>query len=128
MTPTLARPQYEADPGDPQRVKLAGDWTLASALTVADQLKSLPDAVNRLDATAINRIDSAGVLQLLRFADRRGLTFGPLGLNVDTEGSDTRIVINGVHLGPNGPVTGPTMPCARCASPAATPCTPKARC
>ena len=23
MTPTLARPQYEADPGDPQRVKLA---------------------------------------------------------------------------------------------------------
>ena len=40
------------------------------------------------------------------FADRRGLTFGALGLNVNTEGSGTRIVINAVHLGPSGPVTG----------------------
>jgi hypothetical protein len=41
-----------------------------------------------------------------RFAQRRGLTFGPLGLNVNVEGSDSRIVINGVHLGPSGQVTG----------------------
>jgi hypothetical protein len=41
-----------------------------------------------------------------RFADRRGLTFGALGLNVNTAGADTRIVINGVHLGPAGAVTG----------------------
>lgn len=41
-----------------------------------------------------------------RFAERRGLTFGPLGLNVNVEGADTRIVINGVHLGPSGQVTG----------------------
>lgn len=73
MTPALARPQYEADPSDPQRVRLAGDWTLASALAVADQLKGLPESVSRLDATAIGRIDSAGVLQLLRFAKRRGM-------------------------------------------------------
>ncbi|WP_447764573.1 hypothetical protein [Sphingopyxis panaciterrae] len=41
-----------------------------------------------------------------RFADRRGLTFGALGLNVNTAGLDTRIVINGVHLGSAGAVTG----------------------
>lgn len=41
-----------------------------------------------------------------RFAQRRGLTFGALGLNVNVEGSDSRIVINGVHLGPSGQVTG----------------------
>lgn len=40
------------------------------------------------------------------FVDRRGLTFGQLGLNVNTEAPDTRIVINGVHLGPSGSVTG----------------------
>ncbi|ALJ14645.1 hypothetical protein [Sphingopyxis macrogoltabida] len=40
------------------------------------------------------------------FGERRGLTFGALGLNVDTAGTDTRIVINGVHLGPSGQVTG----------------------
>lgn len=41
-----------------------------------------------------------------RYADRRGLTFGTLGLNVNVETPDTRIVINGVHLGPSGRVTG----------------------
>ncbi|BBB11030.1 beta strand repeat-containing protein [Sphingopyxis sp. FD7] len=37
--------------------------------------------------------------------ERRGLTFGAGGIDVVTEGA-SRIVINGVHLGPNGPVTG----------------------
>jgi len=41
-----------------------------------------------------------------RFAERRGLTFGTQGLNVNTAGADTRIVINGVHLGASGQVTG----------------------
>lgn len=40
-----------------------------------------------------------------RFAERRGMTFGAGGLDVLTEGP-SRIVINGVHLGPNGQVTG----------------------
>ena len=39
------------------------------------------------------------------FAQRRGLTFGAGGLDVRTEGS-SRIVVNGVQLGPNGQVTG----------------------
>ena len=40
------------------------------------------------------------------FASRRGLTFGAGGLDVLTEGSGTRIVVNGVQIGPNGQVTG----------------------
>lgn len=39
------------------------------------------------------------------FAQRRGLTFGAGGLDVLTEGP-SRIVINGVQLGPNGQITG----------------------
>ncbi len=39
------------------------------------------------------------------YAQRRGLTFGAGGLNVATEGN-ARIVLNGVHLGPDGQVTG----------------------
>lgn len=39
------------------------------------------------------------------FAQRRGLTFGAGGLDVVTEGP-SRIVVNGVQLGPNGQVTG----------------------
>jgi filamentous hemagglutinin family protein len=40
------------------------------------------------------------------FASRRGLTFGAGGLDVLTEGSASRIVINGVQLGATGQVTG----------------------
>jgi len=39
-------------------------------------------------------------------ADRRGLSFGAQGLNVDAAGADVRIVVNGVQLGGAGPVTG----------------------
>ena len=40
------------------------------------------------------------------FANRRGLTFGAGGLDVLTEGSGSRIVVNGVQVGPNGQITG----------------------
>jgi hypothetical protein len=39
------------------------------------------------------------------FGERRGLTFGAGGLVVQTQGP-SRIVINGVQIGPNGQVTG----------------------
>ena len=40
MTPTLARPHCEADAAEPRRVRLGGDWTLSSALEVAEQLRT----------------------------------------------------------------------------------------
>jgi hypothetical protein len=40
------------------------------------------------------------------FAQRRGLTFGSLGLGITTASSTTRIVANGQQLGTNGAITG----------------------
>src|SRR3546814_4488130 len=40
------------------------------------------------------------------YGQRRGLSFGAGGLDVATAGSGTRIILNGVPLGPNGQVTG----------------------
>src|SRR5690606_11695250 len=40
------------------------------------------------------------------YGERRGLTFGAGGLNVNPVTAETRLVINGVHLGPQGQVTG----------------------
>ena len=72
MTPTEALPRFEADATDSSRIRLAGQWTLATALQVAERLGEIPENATEVDATGITRIDSAGVLQLLRFAKRRG--------------------------------------------------------
>ncbi len=40
------------------------------------------------------------------FSERRGMTFGAGGLNVNTVGSRARVVINGVNLGAQGQITG----------------------
>ena len=73
MTPADARPRFIADDADPSRIRLLGQWTLASALEVAERLRELPKGVQAIDATGIARIDSAGVLQLLRHANRNGI-------------------------------------------------------
>ncbi len=73
MTPTDARPRFETDDADPSKVRLAGQWTLATALQVAERLREMPAAARRIDATGISRIDSAGVLQLLRHAARHDI-------------------------------------------------------
>ena len=78
MTPTDARPRFETDEADPSRVRLAGQWTLATALQVAERLREMPAAARVVDATGISRIDSAGVLQLLRHAARNELTMEDL--------------------------------------------------
>jgi phospholipid/cholesterol/gamma-HCH transport system permease protein len=68
-------PSLERDAQDPARLRLAGHWTLAYANEVGERLRDAPDGTVVLDATGAERLDSAGVLQLLRFADRRGLDF-----------------------------------------------------
>jgi len=73
MNASPAPPRCLPDDADPARIRLEGDWTLDSALTVAEVLRDLPGTVAHIDATGIGRIDSAGVLQLLRFAKRQGM-------------------------------------------------------
>jgi len=77
MTPTAPQPpRIEPDDRQPGRLRLSGQWTLEHAGTLTDGLKSAPREATGVDASGVERLDSLGVLQLLRFADARGLDFG----------------------------------------------------
>lgn len=67
-------PSIDTDPQDGGRLRLHGHWTLAHALAIADTLRK-DSRAHSIDATAIGRLDSAGVLQLLRYARRNQLDF-----------------------------------------------------
>ena len=60
MTQTDALPRLVTDDADPARVRLAGQWTIANALQVAERLREIPAGARAIDATSIARIDSAG--------------------------------------------------------------------
>ena len=66
-------PAIEPDTQEPGRLRLQGQWTLAHANDIGLCLRDAPGTIAALDATAVERLDSAGVLQLLRFLRRRGL-------------------------------------------------------
>src|SRR5688500_2436949 len=68
-------PDYTADDRDPARLVLRGRWTLRYATTIGERLRAAPSGITAVDASAVDRLDSAGVLQLLRFARRNGLEF-----------------------------------------------------
>ncbi|HZV39225.1 MAG TPA: ABC transporter permease [Pseudoxanthomonas sp.] len=72
-SPIPSPPQWRTDPDDPARALLLGDWSLATAMSLGERLRQIPDGARVVDASGIDRIDSAGVLQLLRFAKRREL-------------------------------------------------------
>ena len=65
------------------RLRLAGSWTLAHAADMGLRLREAPDTFDSVDASAIDRLDSAGVLQLLRFARRRGIDFAAFQFRED---------------------------------------------
>ena len=73
--PDSPRPSAEPDPQDASTLRLHGRWTLEHALAIGQALRGAPDSVGRIDATAVDRLDSVGVLQLLRYADRRQLDY-----------------------------------------------------
>lgn len=69
-------PTADTDPADPTVLRLAGGWTLDHARLIGSVLREAPDSVDAIDASAVDRLDSVGVLQLLRFAERRQLDYG----------------------------------------------------
>ncbi len=71
--PSPAIPGIEVAADDAARVRLSGEWTLAHADAISEALRTVPEAVRQLDASAVTRLDSLGVLQLLRYVARRGL-------------------------------------------------------
>ncbi len=84
MTPPLCTvPSIQIDPHDAASVRLSGEWTLQHAQAVGDALRGVPEHVHRFDASAITRLDSLGVLQLLRHVARRGLNDDALHFRED---------------------------------------------
>ncbi len=73
MTPAQTQPEVRIDPAEPTRARLLGNWTLSSALDVGMQLQRIPANAQTLDASGIDRIDSAGVLALLRHANHHNI-------------------------------------------------------
>lgn len=56
-------------------LRLAGAWTLDYAAGVGEALRAAPGTVRSIDATGVDRLDSLGVLQLLRYAARHGMDY-----------------------------------------------------
>lgn len=76
-------PRAVTDPQDATRLRLSGDWTLEHADAIAVALRETGDGVRRIDARDVRRLDSLGVLQLLRYATRRGLADDALEFHGD---------------------------------------------
>jgi len=68
-------PSVAIDEHDAGRLRLQGRWTLAHATDIGHVLHDAPGAVHTIDATGVERLDSVGVLQLLRYAHRHDLDF-----------------------------------------------------
>jgi phospholipid/cholesterol/gamma-HCH transport system permease protein len=76
-------PRLARDDRDSGTLRLEGNWTLAHAMAIGDVLRAAPTAPQRVDASAVDRLDSAGVLQLLRYARRNELDFDAFDFRED---------------------------------------------
>ncbi|AXK70908.1 ABC transporter permease [Lysobacter sp. TY2-98] len=72
--PTSAPPTLDADAGG-GTVRLGGQWTLEHATSIGEILAAAPCGLQQVDARDIGRLDSLGVLQLLRWSRRCGVDF-----------------------------------------------------
>jgi phospholipid/cholesterol/gamma-HCH transport system permease protein len=81
--PRTGAPRAEYDPVDRKRLRLLGDWTLEHAEAIGALLRESADDVERIDARGLERLDSLGVLQLLRYANRRALGDDALEFRAD---------------------------------------------
>ncbi|AXI83092.1 ABC transporter permease [Xylella taiwanensis] len=70
---TLTAPHIEQDAQDGSRIHLSGSWVLANILAAAELLQLHTNTIRHINARNIDHLDSAGVLQLLRFAAHTGL-------------------------------------------------------
>jgi phospholipid/cholesterol/gamma-HCH transport system permease protein len=69
--------------GGGTHLRLRGRWTLRFAAQVAELLREAPQHPQQVDVSQVERLDSAGVLQLLRFARRNELDFSTFAFRSD---------------------------------------------
>ncbi|HQE07918.1 MULTISPECIES: ABC transporter permease [Thermomonas] len=70
---------------DAGTLRLGGRWTLRFASQVTEALACVPDNLHTIDARGCERLDTLGVLQLLRFAEHRKMTFDTLQFREDQQ-------------------------------------------
>jgi len=70
--PQLPALDTDADTG---AARLSGPWTLEHAVPIGELLTAAPCGLKSVDATGVARLDSLGVLQLLRWSRRCGVEF-----------------------------------------------------
>lgn len=73
--PSHVPPGITVDTADASLARLSGRWSLRHAEQLTRLLAELPDSVRSIDATGVTRLDTLGVLQLLRYAHQRDLDF-----------------------------------------------------
>src|SRR3546814_14243746 len=73
-------PSIDTEPANSGRLYLRGQWTLDHAPAVGRMLRGDFGRVQSVDVTGVERLDSAGVLQLLRFERRQGIDYGLFAL------------------------------------------------
>jgi phospholipid/cholesterol/gamma-HCH transport system permease protein len=83
MSPASTLPSIELDTDDQARLRLRGRWTLEHATRIGEALGTAPEQVRTVDATAVDRLDSVGVLQLLRYARRNDMDFDAFDFRSD---------------------------------------------
>ncbi|MDC7807966.1 ABC transporter permease [Luteimonas sp BLCC-B24] len=71
--PSHAMPSADVEGGC---LRLRGHWTLEHAGDIDEVLRGVDGAVRDVDARGVDRLDSLGVLQLMRYAHKRELDFG----------------------------------------------------
>ncbi len=78
-----AAPSIAVDGQDGTCLRLLGRWTLKYAGAIGEILREAPQQITVVDATAVERLDTLGVLQLLRYARRNKLDFGAFDFRDD---------------------------------------------
>ena len=71
------------EPSDSQCLTLQGAWILEHANAIYDLLVKSSDDTTCIDATQVQKMDSTGVLMLLRFAAKRGIDFNAFKFRED---------------------------------------------
>lgn len=70
-----SKPAIHVDDAGGARLRLSGEWTIEHATALTESLAGAPCAPTGVDATGVLRMDTLGVLQLLRFSRRCGVDF-----------------------------------------------------
>lgn len=84
--PTSYRPAVDLVSSDAGSVlRLRGRWTLRYSDAVKEVLDSAPAQVTMIDARDCERIDTLGVLQLLRYADGHKIPYAALHFRADQQ-------------------------------------------